>query len=146
MSDQIESEHSRSLASRFLGIFRGSSSAGSSTSPNGRSVEGGGAQGHVENLESARRYLDSRAPLLGNYDRREPLCGSRSCNHGTFSPRPCSPESAQRFGCDGTNASLNEMVHDYSQSGAPSENDNASNKLKVSSSGQPLQNRKTLYV
>ncbi|TQB67723.1 hypothetical protein MPDQ_004849 [Monascus purpureus] len=69
-------------------------------------------QGHAGNLvESARRDPDCRTRLLQSYYRREPLCGSGYCDHGTFSPRPASIKSDEGFAYNGQRSSLDEVTH-----------------------------------
>ncbi|KAL3438274.1 sulfate transporter family-domain-containing protein [Aspergillus tetrazonus] len=80
-----ESDHSRSLRDRIIELFRPPASA---TFLPRMTVHNNTMGDFDESAGSNSSQVDSRTPLLGSYDRREPPCGmGDSCNHGTFTPR-----------------------------------------------------------
>lgn len=99
-----------------------------------------------ENVGEARpRAPNCKTRLLDSYYRHEPLCGSRTCNHGTFSPRPASAQSSvKRFGLHGS-SSLGDMVNQVAGSGS-SQSSTDAYRLKSMLTGEPPRNNRSLYV
>lgn len=78
----------RSLRDWIFDVVRTSYQSNTSTAPEDQPAD----DNDIPNDEAARQpptsVPDARTRLLESYDRSEPLCGERTCNHGTFSPRP----------------------------------------------------------
>ena len=123
-------ERRSSLRSRLFRSLRISDPASGSADSDREStaVE---TQDDGDNRSMYEERTDCRTRLLESYYRHEPLCGSRVCDHGTFSPRPASDSSVKIFGCHGS-SSLNEV--------ARSENGDSNN------SPEPSLRNKTLCV
>lgn len=79
----------RSLRDWLLGSFRASSSQQPDSStpqtPQERVAE---ENPTTTTMAGPSIAPDVRTRLLDSYYRSDPACGKRSCNHGTFSPRP----------------------------------------------------------
>lgn len=77
----------RSLRDWLFDVVRTSYQTNASTTPEDRP-----ATDNILSDEAARQRMmsapDARTRLLESYDRSHPICGERTCNHGTFSPRP----------------------------------------------------------
>lgn len=78
-----QADEPRSLRNRIFEIFRSSPQAGPST------ISSEEAEPHDlrPGEESASQASNERTRLLESYTRRESVCGTSPCNHGTFSPR-----------------------------------------------------------
>lgn len=91
---------------------------------------------------------DARTRLLESYDRSDPICGERKCNHGTFSPRP---EDQRGLSWDASSIPPPTSTGD----GYPGESSRRPElgprsetvpSLESSASTLPLKNRRTLYA
>ncbi|KAJ9293724.1 hypothetical protein DTO271G3_7606 [Paecilomyces variotii] len=78
-----QADEPRSLRNRIFEIFRSSPKAGPST------ISSEEAEPHDlrPGAESASQASNERTRLLESYTRRESVCGTSPCNHGTFSPK-----------------------------------------------------------
>lgn len=85
-----QADGGRSLWHRLADILRPFSPLNSSTAPDTIGSGEGARDFHVSG-DGPRP--DERTRLLESFDRRETVCGSGSCTHGTFSPRPVTPGS-----------------------------------------------------
>ncbi|KAL2375034.1 sulfate transporter [Blastomyces gilchristii SLH14081] len=85
-SDSTRAQQASSLRDRVASVFRASPAQRSSPSPPpiGVSRQGQG----LDAGSPSRGEITPRTRLLESYETCEPVCGSRPCNHGTFSPRP----------------------------------------------------------
>lgn len=73
----------RSLRDWLFSSFRTSSQSNSAAPQEERVTEE-----NTTAMGGPSTVPDARTRLLDSYYRPEPACGKRSCNHGTFSPRP----------------------------------------------------------
>ncbi|PGG95730.1 hypothetical protein AJ79_09903 [Helicocarpus griseus UAMH5409] len=86
-SEPIRPAQGRSLRDRVASFFRPYSPPSLSQSPTSASIVADRG-GRVYSPPPGE--VNSRTRLLDSYNKAEPACGSRSCTHGTFSPRPSS--------------------------------------------------------
>lgn len=84
-------EESSSLRDRIVDILGPGSSRGPSTNHNHEPSDGS-SEGHEND------GFNETSRLLEDYDRRHSVCGMRSCNHGTFSPKPEQQEQSSLAG------------------------------------------------
>ncbi|KAK2734522.1 hypothetical protein FQN55_002633 [Onygenales sp. PD_40] len=85
--DPVRPVEARSLRERVAGLFTSwapSSPPQSAPHFNGERHSPRGRGAHFP----APGEVNVRTGLLESYNRNEPVCGSHSCSHGTFSPRP----------------------------------------------------------
>lgn len=138
----------RSLGDWLFDVFRTSSQPNASAPPE---PEPQSANDHVSNNRNATEdqpsMADARTRLLESYDRQDPLCGMRSCNHGTFSPRP-EEQDRRLWGSmapvDGGGSP--EFFGGFSGTRPTSARSENGPSMESSASALPLKNRKTLYV
>jgi hypothetical protein len=132
----------RSLRDRIVDIFRAPSQTNYSALPDNATY--GNGPHSQERLGYSSQEPDARSRLLESYHRREPVCGSKSCDseHGTFSPRPEPYEQAQlQRGYDGTPRVSGESSV---RPGSAERSDNTSSMEQLLSTS-PLKNRTCLY-
>lgn len=138
----------QSLRDWLFDVVRTSYQTNASTTP-----EHQPAIDNFRNDEDARQPLmsapDARTRLLESYDRSDPICGERTCNHGTFSPRP---EDQREISWDASSMPPTTSAGD----GFPGESSRTRPELgprsetvpslESSASTLPLKNRRTLYA
>lgn len=134
-----EAGPSRTLRDRLVDIFRNSSQSSDPAFPQNVSYGNGT---HPSNLGYSQEP-DARTRLLESYHRREPICGSTSCNHGTFSPRSegheNSPWQSGYYGTTGYSAESS------TRPGSADRSENTSS-LENLISKQPMRSRTSLYA
>lgn len=87
---------------------------------------------------------DARSRLLESYYRPDPVCGMRTCNHGTFSPRPEDQEIRQPWSGNSTPVFAGGLSGESSRirpTSAP-----GSETIPSMESSASIKNRRTLYV
>ncbi|OJJ44406.1 hypothetical protein ASPZODRAFT_160996 [Penicilliopsis zonata CBS 506.65] len=127
----------RSLRNRMLGVFRGPDQDVAGESIHQGQVGGG----------SSQEDADARARLLESYYHHDPACGAKSCNHGTFSPRPEdggeSISSQQGFTYTRRIRPARDASNIYRYTGSHPESVESSGSSFLS---QPRKDRKKLYL
>lgn len=131
----------RSLRDRIADIFRTSSQTSYSAAPN-NAVYGNGPTSN-DRLEYPSHEPDARTRLLESYHRAEPICGSKPCDHGTFSPRPEGYEQSQ-WQSDGYGAPRTSGESSV-RPGSAGRSDNMSSFENLLSKS-PLKSRASLYA
>lgn len=131
----------RSLRDWLLGSFRTSLQADPTATP--QTPQERVAQEHTTNTAMAGPSVapDVRTHLLDSYYNTDPACGKRSCNHGTFSPRPEDPALFTPPILSGLHAGESSRTRPTSAPGSeyfPS--------VDSSVSALPVKNRRALYV
>lgn len=143
-----------SLRDRILGVFRTSSSTSFSGFPDNIPVDDG-TQDLDPGVGSLSGEPDARTRLLESYNRHDPLCGQRSCDHGTFSPRPEEHENSpwavrfmQKNGNYGRNDEVAGDMSNSAQFSRPTSAPRSDTMQSMESSfSTPFpKHRKTLYV
>lgn len=134
----------QSLRDWLVDVVRTSYQTNASTTP-----EHQHARGDEDTRQPLMSAPDARTRLLESYDRSDPICGKRTCNHGTFSPRP---EDQREISWDASsmpppindgNGLAGESSRARPELGPRSE---TVPSLESSVSTLPLKNRRTLYA
>lgn len=126
----------RSLRDWLFGTFR-TSSQPNSAAPQEQHL----TEENTRAMEGPSATPDARTRLLDSYYRPEPVCGKRSCNHGTFSPRPEDQAIFTPPILDGGHPGESSRIRPTSAPGSeyfPS--------VDSSTSALPVKNRRALYV
>ena len=129
---------SRTLRERLIGIFRASSQTSYSALPENDSTRINEQPYNDHAIVYSAQEPDARTRLLESYNRREPICGLESCNHGTFSPRPGSRTP-------GYNGAYFPNGQSSTRPGSAQRSDNTPS-LERSTSELPVKNRTILYA
>ncbi|EEH50080.1 uncharacterized protein PADG_06159 [Paracoccidioides brasiliensis Pb18] len=88
VSDPVKPQQAQSLRDRVASLFHPRSSRNGSQSPSAFSAHRGGGEESETPTPPPPGEVNFRTRLLESYNHLEPACGFRSCDHGTFSPRP----------------------------------------------------------
>ncbi|KAJ5818135.1 hypothetical protein N7474_003726 [Penicillium riverlandense] len=141
---QPEPESRRSLRDRIVDAFR---QTGSSTPPPEESVGDGTRSSHRRTPPVGNsREPDARTRLLDSYYRQEdPVCGSKRCSHGTFSPRI---EDGERQSWPGSSGLRFEHgIGDGGEGSGPDDRPDSENlsQMKSSLSALSMNDQKKLY-
>ena len=136
----------RSLADWLFDVFRTSSQPNASALPEPRSADDD-VSNNRNATEDQPSMADARTRLLESYDRQDPMCGMRSCNHGTFSPRP-EEQDRRLWGSmapvDGGGSPG--FFGGFSGTRPTSARSENGPSMESSASALPPKNRKTLYA
>lgn len=138
----------RSLGDWLFDVFRTSSQPNTSAIPEPQSADNDISNNRdTTATEDQPNMADARTRLLESYDRQDPLCGMRSCRHGTFSPRP-EDQDKRLWGSmapvDGGESSW--FFGGSSGTRPTSSRSENGPSMESSTSALPLKNRKTLYA
>lgn len=137
----------RSLGGWLFDVFRTSSQPNTSALPESQPADDEDVSNNRNATEDQSSMADARTRLLESYDRQDPLCGMRLCNHGTFSPRP-EDQDKRLWGSmapvdGGGSSGFFGGSSGTRPTSARSENGPS---MESSASALPLKNRKTLYA
>jgi len=129
----------RSLRDWLLDSFRASAQT-NTPAPQARPAEE-----DAPTAEYPSDVPDARSRLLESYYRPDPVCGMRTCNHGTFSPRPEDQEIRQPWSGDSTPPVFAGGLSGESSRIRPASAPGSETIPSMESSAS-IKNRRTLYV